>query len=148
MLPSSDNLLPEPMLANHQCGPVTFIWGQLQIRHLSHQSLKLAFKSFIYSFINSPHDPMSKKAHFYFHKIHYFFIMYPIWHDDFIKWKNKIDAAGHLCVEFPGGRWIPCTKASDTELWCFLWSAPEWTFESTFVRLVIWDAIAPIMSLQ
>ena len=22
-------------------------------------------------------------------------------------------------------RWIPLTKASDAELWCFLWSAPE-----------------------
>ena len=24
-----------------------------------------------------------------------------------------------------GHRWIPRTKASDAELWCFLWSAPE-----------------------
>ena len=24
-----------------------------------------------------------------------------------------------------GDRWIPLTKASDAELWCFLWSAPE-----------------------
>ena len=24
-----------------------------------------------------------------------------------------------------GHRWIPCTKASDVELWCFLWSTPE-----------------------
>ena len=23
-------------------------------------------------------------------------------------------------------RWIPRTNASDAELWCFLWSAPEW----------------------
>ena len=28
-----------------------------------------------------------------------------------------------------GPRWIPRTKASDAELWCFLWSAPEWTVE-------------------
>ena len=28
---------------------------------------------------------------------------------------------GHLCREFTG----PCTKASDTELWCFLWFASE-----------------------
>ena len=33
----------------------------------------------------------------------------------------------HLCGEFTGHRWIPRTKASDAELWCFLWSAPEWT---------------------
>ena len=32
---------------------------------------------------------------------------------------------GHLCGEFTGHRWIPHTKASDAELWCFLWSAPE-----------------------
>ena len=30
-----------------------------------------------------------------------------------------------LCGEFPGPRLIPRTKASDVELWCFLWSAPE-----------------------
>ena len=29
---------------------------------------------------------------------------------------------GPLCGEFIGHRWIPRTKASDTELWCFLWS--------------------------
>ena len=27
--------------------------------------------------------------------------------------------------EFNGDRWIPLTKASDAELSCFLWSAPE-----------------------
>ena len=27
---------------------------------------------------------------------------------------------GHLCGEFTGPRWIPHTKASDAELWCFL----------------------------
>ena len=31
----------------------------------------------------------------------------------------------HLCGEFTGHRWIPRTKASDAELWCFPWSAPE-----------------------
>ena len=28
-------------------------------------------------------------------------------------------------VESTGHRWIPLTKASDAELWCFLWSVPE-----------------------
>ena len=32
----------------------------------------------------------------------------------------------HLCGEFTGHRWIPRTKASDAELWCFLWSASDW----------------------
>ena len=31
-----------------------------------------------------------------------------------------------LCGEFTGHQWIPHTKASDAELWCFLWSAPCW----------------------
>ena len=32
---------------------------------------------------------------------------------------------GHLCGKFTGPRWISCTKASDAELWCLLWSTPE-----------------------
>ena len=45
-----------------------------------------------------------------------------------------------LYGKFTGDRWIPLTKASDAELWCFLWS--EWTL----VRPVIWDAIALIIT--
>ena len=29
---------------------------------------------------------------------------------------------GQLCGELTGHRWIPRTKCSETELWCFLWS--------------------------
>ena len=35
---------------------------------------------------------------------------------------------GLFCREFTGYRWIPRTKTSDAELWCFLSSAPEWKF--------------------
>ena len=45
-------------------------------------------------------------------------------HDDDIKWKH-FRVTGHLCREFIGPRWIPHKKASDAELWCFLWSAPN-----------------------
>ena len=38
---------------------------------------------------------------------------------------NIFRVAGPWCGEFTGHRWIPLTKANDTELWCFLWSAPE-----------------------
>ena len=31
----------------------------------------------------------------------------------------------HLCGEFTGPRWNPRTKASDAEVWCFLWSTSE-----------------------
>ena len=39
-------------------------------------------------------------------------------HDDVIKWK-------HFPRYWPFVRGIPHTKASDAELWCFLWSTPE-----------------------
>ena len=42
---------------------------------------------------------------------------------------NILRVTGHLCREFTGHRWIPRATASDAELWCFLWSAPEWTVE-------------------
>ena len=38
---------------------------------------------------------------------------------------NICRVTGHLCGEFTGPRWIPHTKASDAELWCFLSSASE-----------------------
>ena len=44
-----------------------------------------------------------------------------------------------LWEESIGHRWIRPTKASDEELWSFLWSAPEQT-------VVIWDVIALIMT--
>ena len=56
---------------------------------------------------------------------------------------------GPLWGESTGHRWIPLTKASDAELWCFLWSVPEQTVEQKINIPVIWEAIAPIMtSLQ
>ena len=38
---------------------------------------------------------------------------------------NIFHVTGPLCGEFTGPQWIPGTKASDVELSCFLWSAPE-----------------------
>ena len=58
---------------------------------------------------------------------------------------NIFRVTGPLCGEFTGHRWTPLTKASDAELWCFLWSAPEQTVEQTIETPVIWDAIALIM---
>ena len=40
---------------------------------------------------------------------------------------------------------IPLTKASDAELWCFLWPAPEQTVTQTIETPVIWDAIVLII---
>ena len=38
---------------------------------------------------------------------------------------NIFRFTGPWCGEFTNHRWIPLTKASDVELWCFLWSVPE-----------------------
>ena len=67
-------------------------------------------------------------------------------HDDVITWKH---ISTLLAGESTGHWWIPLTKASDAELWCFLWPVPEQTFEQTLETTVIWDAIALIItSLQ
>ena len=41
------------------------------------------------------------------------------------RYRNVYWVTGHLCGEFTGPRWIHRTKASDAELWCFLWYASE-----------------------
>ena len=38
---------------------------------------------------------------------------------------NIFHVTGHLYGEFNDHRWIPRTKASDAELWYFLWTTPE-----------------------
>ena len=43
--------------------------------------------------------------------------------------ENIFRVTGPLCGEFIGHRWIARSKASDAELWCFLWSAPVQTVE-------------------
>ena len=39
---------------------------------------------------------------------------------------NIFRVTSPLCREFTGHRWIPLTKDTDAELWCFLWSV-AWT---------------------
>ena len=55
------------------------------------------------------------------------------------------DFTGPLWGETTGHQWIPLTKASDAELWCFLRSAPEETAEQTMETTVIWDAIMTLL---
>ena len=51
-----------------------------------------------------------------------------------------------LCAgNSPGYQWIPLTKASDTELWWFLWSVQEQMAVKALDTPVIWDAITLIM---
>ena len=50
---------------------------------------------------------------------------------------NIFRVIGPLCREFTSHWWISLTKASDAELWSFLWSAPEQTVGWTIEMLVI-----------
>ena len=59
---------------------------------------------------------------------------------------NILRVTNALCGEFSGHPWIPRTKASGAEFWCFYLSTPEPTVEQTMVTPVIWDAIALIMT--
>ena len=59
---------------------------------------------------------------------------------------NIFRVTGPLCGEITGYQQTSFIKASDVELWCFLWSAPEQTVEWTIETSVIWDAIALIMT--
>ena len=62
---------------------------------------------------------------------------------------NIFRVTSPFCGAFAGHQWIPRTNASDAELWCFLWSAPEQTVEWTIETSVIWNVITLIMrSLQ
>ena len=63
-------------------------------------------------------------------------------------WSNEniFRITDSLLGESTGHRWTPLTKASDTELWCFLWSALEQTTEPSIETPVFWDAFAFIMT--
>ena len=61
---------------------------------------------------------------------------------------NIFRVTGPLCEEFAGHRWIPLTKASDAELWCFFFI---YTWINDWVNNreagdFSWDAIAPIVT--
>ena len=58
---------------------------------------------------------------------------------------NIVRVTGPLWGESTGHRWIHLTKASDAELWWFIWSAPIQTVEQTTETPMIWDAIVLIM---
>ena len=59
--------------------------------------------------------------------------------------ENSLESSWNVSETTPSQRWIHLTKASDAELWYFLWSAPEQTDEQTLETPVIRDAIELIM---
>ena len=59
---------------------------------------------------------------------------------------NVLRGTDPLWGESTGEGKIHLTKASDTKLWRFPWSAPEQTIEQTIESPLIWDAIVLIMT--
>ena len=77
----------------------------------------------------------------WFHIFYHYVVNWPrcVWHHMMTSSNGNI--TGPLWRESTGDRWIPLTKASDAELWCFLWSAPEHTVEQTIEAPMSWDCI-------
>ena len=62
-------------------------------------------------------------------------------------WSHQMETFLRHWPFVKGIRWIPTTKASDVELWYFIWSAPEQTVGQTIETAVIWDTIVLMTSL-
>ena len=65
-------------------------------------------------------------------------------HDDVIKWNHFPRYWPFVWGESTDHGRLPLAKASDAELWCFLWPAPEQTNEQTLVTPVIWEPLRPL----
>ena len=56
---------------------------------------------------------------------------------------NIFLVTGPLWGETTGHRWIPLTKASVAEFWCFVWCSPEQMVAQTVDMPLICDAMVP-----
>ena len=66
-------------------------------------------------------------------------------HDDVIKWKHFPRYWPFVRLIHRSPVYFPHKGQCNTELWCFLWSAPEQMVEQTIETPAIWDAIVFIM---
>ena len=143
LLPDGTKPLPEPMLAYHQWGPKTFTWKKFHERYPNHQSLKWTWKPFL----NSPRGQWVKSNDRFWCFLCCLKTFTHVYQCMMTSSNGNIfRVTGPLCGDFTGPQWNPRTKASSAELWCFRISALKQTVEQTIVRLVIWDAILPIMT--
>ena len=85
------------------------------------------------------------RYHIDHHKNSYNHITAVCYHNDVIKWKH-FPRYWPFIRGIHRSRWIPHTKASDAELWCLFDLRPKKNGWVKMVRLLIWDAIVPIMT--
>ena len=124
------------------------IWYHNTSRHHADLTMTIMWHVTCTSGYNPETNAMFKKCQevvsvFFFSQRYHW--IYQAFHDDVIKWKH-FHVTGLLWRKYTGHRWIPITKASNAELWRFLWSVLEQTIEQTSETPVIWDDIAPIMT--
>ena len=101
------------------CGPFSWISS---LNGRKQYWLSESKQRFVPLGLTSPSYPQQRKIRFN----HHLLIMSSWAHNMMTSSNGNIfRVTGHLRWEFTGLRWIPRTKASDAELWCFLWSAPE-----------------------
>ena len=67
-----------------------------------------------------------------------------------VRWRHRMEiffcVTGLLWGESTGHRWFALTKASDAELWWFLWCTSELTVAQTIKTTMIWDPMALIVT--
>ena len=67
-------------------------------------------------------------------------------------WRHQVETFSALLTlswwESTGHRWIPLTKASDAELWCFLWYASKQMVEQTIETPVICETIREMYGIH
>ena len=94
---------------------------------------------FIFRYVNTARNPLTSPSFDNIYRTGFVFMMTS-------SNGNIYCVTGPLWAEFHGHRWIPLIKASDVGFWCFLWSAPEQTFQPTIERPVISDAVTLIIT--
>ena len=102
LLPDGTKPLPEPMLTYHQRGSSAFSWDEFWSNIMGKKKWVSRITTTSLQAIEiCPRNVMMTSSN-----------------------GNIFWVTGPLCEEFPSHRWIPHTKACDSELWCILWSAP------------------------
>ena len=111
-----------------QCDPISVAITRGQFTTFRELPIEFSWQHIFASEINTPHSTTYWHIGHHGHTIlENYYLTKRVWGVRMMTSSNgnTCRVTGLLCGEFTGHRWIPRTKASDAELWCFLWSSPE-----------------------
>ena len=119
--------------------PVTLQWIRVMIKWLPSHIVTILVRCKLTPYNEmTPIDPVLQYAQSLLTKAYTLLTAGEVWlllwtqieifHDDVIKWKH-FPRYWPFVRGIHRSRWLPHTKASDAELWCFLWSGHEQTVE-------------------